>query len=148
MTNIELEGYDIYHTASKTSKGGTAIYINSNFKSIERNDLIVNEGEFESTWTEIKNARSKNIVVGCIYRHPHNNFEDFFQYLDKCLSKLANENKEVYICGDFNFDLLKLDSDNNTQHFFNLLSSYGFLPHITQPTRVTDNTATVTDINI
>ena len=58
---------------------------------------------------------------------------------------MANENKEVYICGDFNFDLLKLDSDNNTQHFFNLLSSYGFLPHITQPTRVTDNTATVID---
>ena len=29
--------------------------------------------------------------------------------------------------------------------FFNLLSSYGFLPHILQPTRVTANTATVID---
>ena len=51
----------------------------------------------------------------------------------------------MYICGDFNFDLLKIDSDNFTQHFFNLFCSYGFLPHILQPTRVTENTATVID---
>ena len=50
-----------------------------------------------------------------------------------------------YICGDFNFDLLKTDTDHNTQHFFNLLCSYGLLPHILQPTRVTVNTASVID---
>ena len=58
---------------------------------------------------------------------------------------IAKENKEVYICGDFNFDLLKVDTDHITQHFFNLLCSYGFLPHILQPTRVTEHTATVID---
>ena len=47
------------------------------------------------------------------------------------------------MCGDFNLDLLKIESDHNCQHFFNLLSSYGFLPHILQPTRVTENTAAV-----
>ena len=51
-----------------------------------------------------------------------------------------------YVCGDFNLNLLKIESDHNCQHFFNLLSSYGFLPHILQPTRVTENTATVIDI--
>ena len=55
------------------------------------------------------------------------------------------ENKEVYICGDYNFDLLKVDTDHLTRHFFNLLCSYGFLPHILQPTRVTENTSTVID---
>ena len=50
-----------------------------------------------------------------------------------------------YICGDFNFDLLKTDTDHSTQHFFNLLCSYGLLPHILQPTRVTENTASVID---
>ena len=58
---------------------------------------------------------------------------------------IAKENKEVYICGDFNFDLLKVDTDHITQHFFNLLCRYGFLPHILQPTRVTEHTATVID---
>ena len=60
------------------------------------------------------------------------------------MNQVAKGNKELYICGDFNFDLLKVDSNHNTQHF-NLLCSYGFLPHILQPTRVTDNTATVID---
>ena len=58
-----------------------------------------------------------------------------------CKGKYRN----IYICGDFNFDLLKTDTDHSTQHFFNLLCSYGLLPHILQPTRVTENTASVID---
>ena len=61
------------------------------------------------------------------------------------LTILAKENKEVYICGDLNLDLLKVDTDHLTQHFFNLLCSYGFLPHILQPTNVTEHTATIID---
>ena len=36
---------------------------------------------------------------GNVYRHPHNNCDDFFQYLETCLANQAKENKEVYICG-------------------------------------------------
>ena len=145
LSNIEIEGFDIYHTSTKTSKGGTAIYVNKRYDSIERCDLNTEDVEFETTWIEIKNKRSKNIVCGNVYRHPHNNCEDFFHYLEECPTNLAKENKEVYICEDFNFDLLKVDTDNFTQYFFNLLCSYGFLPHILQPTRVTEHTATVID---
>ena len=145
LTNGELEGYELFHTPSKISKGGTAVYVNKSFDSLERNDIKINTDEFESTWVEIKNKKSKNILVGCIYRHPHNNFKEFFQFLDETLSKLVKENKELYLCGDFNFDLLKTNIDHYTQHFFNLLCWYGFMPHILQPTRVTENSATVID---
>ena len=145
LTNVEMEGYELFHTPSKISKGGTAVYVNNCFDSLVRNDINIISDEFESTWVEIKNKKSKNILVGCIYRHPHNNFKDFFQYLDETLSKLVKENKELYLCGDFNFDLSKIDTDHFTQHFFNLLCCYGFMPHILQPTRVTENTATVID---
>ena len=145
MNNVEIEGFDKFHTASLSSKGGTAIYFNNKFDSLERIDLNIKNEEYESTWLEIKNSKSKNIITGCIYRHPHYNFEEFFKYLENCLEKIAKENKEVYICGDFNFDLLKIDSDSHTQNFFNLLCSYGFLPHVLQPTRVTGSSATVID---
>ena len=145
LKNVDLEGYEKFHTASKSSKGGTAIYINNKLDVVERNDLKIEHDEFEGTWVEIKNTNSINIISGCIYRHPHNNFNDFFNYLDKCLGKLAKENKEVYISGDFNFDLLKINSDPITENFFNIMCSYGFLPNIFQPTRVTENTATVID---
>ena len=143
--NVEIDGYQRFNTASKTSKGGTAIYVNKYFDSFERIDFNINSIECGSTWIEMKNNRSTNIVIASIYRHPHNNFNEFFQYLENYLTQVVKENKELYICGDFNFDLLKIDSDYNTQHFFNILCSYGFLPHILQTTRVTENTATVID---
>ena len=54
------------------------------------------------------------------------------------MSQLTKENKEVYICGDFNFDLLNLENNHICQEFYNLLCSYGFLPKIIQPSRITD----------
>ena len=145
LTNVEIEGYDLYHTPTLSAKGGSAIYVNKNYDSLERYDLNIKDIEYETTWIEIKNKKSKNIVCGNVYRHPHYNCDDFFKYLESCLATLAKESKEVYICGDFNFDLLKVDTDHLTQHFFNLLCSYGFLPHILQPTRATEHTSTVID---
>ena len=40
--NVEMDGYQEFHTASKSSKGGTAIYVNKYFDSIERSDLNIN----------------------------------------------------------------------------------------------------------
>ena len=57
-----LNNVEIYHTASKSSKGGTAIYVNKNFDTIARSELNVNNVEYESTWIEIKNKNSKNIM--------------------------------------------------------------------------------------
>ena len=55
LINIEIEGYDIYHTSTKTSKGRTAIYVNKRYHSIERCDLNIKNVEFETTWVEIEN---------------------------------------------------------------------------------------------
>ena len=145
LHNVEIKGYKIFHTASKTSKGGTAVYVNENVNSIERIDLNILHDEFEGKWVEIKNKHSKNIICGCIHKHPHYNFKEFFQYLEMCLSKLNKENKEIFLAGDFNFELLKTGTDTNTQNFYDLLCSYGTLPQITQPTTVTPNTATIID---
>ena len=117
LNNVDIEGYEKYPTPSKSSKGGTAIYVSKDFDTISQTELNIDNVEFESTWIEIKNKTSKNIVCGTLYRHPHYNFNVFFNYLESCLSTLAKENKEIYICGDFNF--------------FNLLCSYGLLPHST-----------------
>jgi len=62
-----------------------------------------------------------------------------------CLNKLNKENKDVYIAGDFNIDLLKYDTNNKYQEFYNLMTSSGFLPMILQPTRITSETMTIID---
>ena len=47
--NVEIDGYQKFNTASKLSKGGTAIYVNKYFDSFERIDLKINSLEYEST---------------------------------------------------------------------------------------------------
>ena len=49
LSNVEMEGYEKYHTASKTAKGGTAIYVSENYDKIERCDLNIRNLEFETT---------------------------------------------------------------------------------------------------
>ena len=129
-----------------TNIGGTIIYTKNIFDVTERLDLNICHNLYESNWVEIKNINSKNIICGCIYRHPNDNnmsYEIFLSYLESCLSKLSNENKEIYICGDFNSDLLILDDVNFK--FYELMCSYGFLPQILQPTRIQGDSATIID---
>ena len=144
-TNIKINGYEMFSTPSNTSKGGTALYIDSKFNSFERTDLKIQTDDFESSWGEITNNKSKNIVIGCIYRHPRYNINEFLTYIEKCLNVLGKENKEVYLCGDFNIDLLKIDENNSYQEFYNILCTYGYLPKIIIPTRVTNLNSSLID---
>ena len=63
---------------------------------------------------------------------------DFLNYIDSTLKKLNGENKEIYLCGDFNIDLLKINSNENYLSFYNLLTCYSLLPFIIHPTRVAE----------
>ena len=143
ITNVNLEGYkEPYHTPTNSSKGGTAIYVNRDYDSFERSELKVQTDLFESVWVEIKNKSSKNIICGCVYRHPRyskTDYSEFNKYMDSTLNKLVKENKEIYICGDFNIDLLKMNELDTHLEFYNLLNSHGLLPFIVQPSRVVNN---------
>ena len=57
--------------------------------------------------------------------------------------KLNKENKEIYICGDFN--ILKYEEVIVVQEFYNLMTLHGFIPQITLPTRITDSSMTIID---
>ena len=102
-------------------------------------DLKFQDDSFESVWVEISNKNSKNMICGSLYRHPNYDMTDFMMYMESTLKTIASEDKEIYICGDFNVDLLKLNDNENYHIFYNLLNSYGFLPLILHPTRVVDN---------
>ena len=134
-TNVTIKGYDNHFTVS-FSERGVAIYTEDKLSSFECTDLKIQNIDFKSVWIEIKNNNSKNIICGCLYQHPRYDLSQFLRYLEKCLKIIAKENKEVYICGDYNIDLLKTESINSNQEYYNLICSYGFLPQIIQPTRV------------
>jgi hypothetical protein len=99
----------------------------------------------ESSWAELKvKGIKKNIVVGCIYRHPKGNVSLFTDDLEKVINKVTKEKKLCYLVGDLNINLLNT-SHVPTQNFINTILSHNMIPHITLPTRLMDNSATLID---
>ena len=109
ISNVSLPGYTLFHTPTNTRNGGTALYVKSIYNPFERFDLKTQVDMFEGVWIEISNKNSKNVLCGCIYRHPNYDLTDFFVYMENVLKKAANEDKDVYVCDDFNIDLLKIN---------------------------------------
>ena len=72
-----------------------------------------------------------------------NEFND--DYLKELLDKLPQENKTIFLLGDFNINLLNYDVHPPTNEFLDSLLSHYFLPHILQPSRVTTNSKTLID---
>ena len=92
ISNIKIDGYDLFSTPTNTSKGGTAIFAKKKFDTIERTDLKIQHEHFEAVWTESKNKKGKNVICGCLYRHPHDIvdiYKDFLNYLETCIAKLT-----------------------------------------------------------
>ena len=53
--------------------------------------------------------------------------------------------KFVYLCGDYNIDLLKITTNNVLNNFYENITSSGFIPKITLPTRICDTASTLLD---
>ena len=60
--------------------------------------------------------------------------------MDPFLQKISDENKQCVLMGDFNIDLLKYESNNDSNSFYNILSSNFFTPYVLQPTRLHSKT--------
>lgn len=89
--------------------------------------------------------KEKNIVIGCIYRHPTKECSKLPDTLKEQLSNLNNKSKEVFVLGDININLLNYNSDNQTSDYLDTLLDLGYVPLITKAIRITDHTATLID---
>ena len=102
----------------------------------------------ETLFIEVKVNQTKSIILGVINRpnsQPRADMEIFTTKLADITTKINSENKESYIMGDFNIDLLKFQSHEKTKYFIESMLTTGYLPVITKPTRVTDHSATLLD---
>ena len=143
--SVSVDGYhEFVFQPTETSHGGTGFYLKDYIDYVERTDLDLSSvGDFETSFIEIKFPKKKNLILGCIYRHPTSkiSIHDFNQcFLEPLLQKINSENKQCVLMGDFNIDLLKCETHENTDAFLNNLSSSFFSPYILQPTRLASKT--------
>ena len=123
--NIVLNNYSFEHTPTESSAGGTLLYIANRLSYKTRNDLeIYNKFELKFTFIEIINLRKSNIIVGAIYKHPKMDVTDFSNnFLNNLLKKINQEQKKVFLLGDFNIDLMHYNEKKPTNEFLDSLAS-------------------------
>ena len=99
--------------------GGAGIYVSEKYSQFVhiRPDLDINlPGECEAKFIEISTKSctkthnsTKNIIIGSIYRHPHENHSDFFDALSAKLSEISH-NTSIFLLGDLNINVSLLPS--------------------------------------
>ena len=125
--------YVLEHVPTPLASGGAGVFVD---QSINYNVLEKTSNEaFRVLWVEISFVNHKNIVCGIIYDQ-HNLPDYFLTYLDKTIEILVSDDKDVYIMGDFNIDLLKCESSQMSQDFLLSLRSSYLIPTVDKATRV------------
>ena len=125
------------------------LYISKRLSYQLRNDLkLYHPGKIESTFIEIICSKSTNVIVGCIYKHPALQTNDFkSDFISPLLLKLQKESsKGIFLLGDFNIDLLKFGLSDSINNFIDTLSSNFLLPHTLLPTRISKTSTLIDNI--
>ena len=110
--NYELPNYVSVHQVINHYKGGeVSVYIHKNFRFKIRNNLSINSKEIESIGVELLYEIRTNTLFNVVYGQPNGKIEPFENFLKILFHKNKLSNKNYYIAGDFNLNLL--DHDKN-----------------------------------
>ena len=106
-SNINLNNYYFETTPTESTAGGTMFYVSNHFSYKSRTDLnMYKKDQLESTFIETINSKKSNIVVSCVYKHPNMDVLDFNSLINQLLDKISKEQKQIFLLGDFNINLL------------------------------------------
>ena len=134
--------------------GGVGIFVKNgiNFNVLKQYSIF-SERIIETLFVKISDGSNQKIIIGSVYRPgtkcPGLSFtEQFAQFSDllsNILSELGAIYDKIYIFGDFNLDLLKINENKFISDYVDTLFSFGFLQIVTKPTRISENSATLID---
>ena len=157
----DLTGYSqiIYKTRDMNSDpnpncgGGVGFFVNNNFDfEVLEEESIFKEGVYESLWIKVKTDKNNSKIIGNVYRPntaPKASINQAIEIHSSILSKISkNKNHTkcaIEVVGDFNIDLLQFQTHEQTNDYMESSFSFGLLPVITKPTRVTPTSATLID---
>ena len=157
IDDLLIEGFHppiIQEPFRKSNRGGgLAIYVNERVCEVDDIELIDlgqghpnSDGEFMFVKINECKKVKKSVIIGTVYRSPSRQPQKFNDLLETVLHTLdRHKNKHILLLGDFNIDLIKHDSDINSQNLIDTTTNYGFIQLISRPTRITDHSASLID---
>ena len=151
VTMFNLDDYELFSQPNQCcAHGGLIIYVHKQFSCNVLTNVKTNSSGWEYMCVQLSHnkPRSKKYILCNIYRRPNEIVEDintFAMELSSFLVKVKNLNRPVYVCGDYNIDLLKVKINKHYCRYFDEIISNGFFPKITLPTRIADHSSTLID---
>ena len=140
---MDLENYrSIHKCRSDKMGGGVSLFLHDRIKQFKPIDCPFTES-FESVAVEF-NYLNNNICVSEVYRPPNSDDLQFMSGMKTLVDKVNNYDKS-FVCGDFNYDLLKSHLHSKTGEMLSFFLDSQFAPYIVHPTRVTHSTSTLID---
>ena len=134
-----LQGYNSFYQdpiPNKSKGTGVAMYVHTSINAtvVNNSSLSHVSQNLETLFLTIK-LNTHTLTVGTIYRPPNGNFNEFLDELCHILENAPKKN--LYIMGDFNINLHKLD--DSSKRFEDLVISSGILPTISLSTHAKPN---------
>ena len=115
QSRFQLPGYSSFHIVRDYKRGdGIALYVKNDLdcSTISSKSTAIN-GVFECVIIESKLDNCRLVAIACVYRALVSDVTLFCDDIDRLFNQVAIK-KTIFICGDFNLDLLKHDSHSGT----------------------------------
>ena len=147
---LHINGYDFISTPKRiTGHGGLAMYVKSTLSSKILSNIDPGSELFEAQFIEIMiDSNHKKLVIGNIYRPPKENAENYSKFIEEfsqIMSSFSRNNINVVIGGDFNINLLHINTKPIYHEFIDSVFTNAFLPQITLPTRFSEHSGSLLD---
>lgn len=142
--SIYIPNYEIIRNDRNRNGGGVCIYVRDSVNYVDKSEII--PSEIEAACIEIYKPQSKSFVIISCYRPPNADAKNFFENLQSIVTTLDSKNKEVYILGDLNCNMLSPNDNSPKSELNSLCELYQFQQLITDPTRITMDSRTLIDI--
>ena len=127
--------------------GGVCIYMNNKFANyselFDKFTKVTQDFEILTVFTARPNF--KKFVTVCVYKPPKGDIKICVEFLISILSDIFIDNKEIWILGDFNTDLLKR-GDVKSNVIINFAKKYGLSQLINEVTRPNVHGGTCIDL--
>ena len=143
LRNLLIPNYEFYFSNSPTNAGGVTIYISKHFIVHNISKQLIGGTRSEGLWLKFGDRTNySQYLVEFVYRHPSSYCANFIEDFNDSLAQLLTSNIKLFVLGDLNIDISHSNRTSTASNYFNMIKSYGLLPLITKPTRVTETTNT------
>ena len=136
INSLQIPDYNLVYDLTRINTfGGVALYVHKSFgfERLSAAQFNQTSAVYESLLLQIYNNdnKYKKYVVGSVYRRPSGLFADITQFINEfteVFNNLHTLSKYVYLNGDYNIDVLAVNSVNHAQSFNENATSQGFSP--------------------